>query len=417
MDFNDTPEEARFRAEARAWLEANAELRDPNEPAPSIISQREDPESIQAAQEWQAKKYDANWACLTWPKEYGGRGARAIESVIWNQEEARFRVPPNIFGIGIGMAGPTLMAHGTEEQRSRWLPRMARGDDVWCQLFSEPDAGSDLAGLRMSARQEGDEWIVNGQKTWTTGAHYCKWGILVTRSDPNVSKHAGLTYFVVDMEAEGIDIRPIKQINGASHFNEVFFSDTRIPDAYRISEVGNGWRVAITTLMNERASIGGGGGRGGFRDLLNLARQAEVGGRPALEDASVRQRLADIYVQIKGLEYTGYRTLTALSRGKTPGPENSIGKLVGAPLGQQMASFAVDMQGAAGAVMGEETALQEGAWQEAYLSSPGLRIAGGTDEIMRNIIAERVLRLPPEIRVDKEIAFRDVPTGPPGGAA
>jgi alkylation response protein AidB-like acyl-CoA dehydrogenase len=374
MDFNDTPEEAKFRAEARAWLEANAELRDPNEPAPSIIAEREDAEAVREAQAWQARKFDAGWACLTWPKEYGGRGARAIESVIWNQEESRFRVPPSIFGIGIGMAGPTLMAHATEEQRAQWLPRMARGDDIWCQLFSEPDAGSDLAGLRMSARRDGDEWVVNGQKTWTTGAHYCKWGILVTRSDPEVPKHAGLTYFVVDMKAEGIEIRRIKQINGASGFNEVFFSDVRIPDAYRISEPGNGWQVSITTL--ERASIGAGGGRGGFRDLLNLTRRAQIGGRPALEDANVRQRLADMYVKIKGLEYTGYRTLTALSRGTTPGPENSIGKLVGARLGQEMSSFAIDMQGAAGALMEKGAALQDGAWQEGYLASPGLRIAG-----------------------------------------
>jgi alkylation response protein AidB-like acyl-CoA dehydrogenase len=417
MDFTDTPEEATFRAEARAWLEANAELRDPNEAAPSIIAAREDPDEVQRAQEWQAKKFDASWACLTWPKEYGGRGARSIESVIWNPEEGKSRVPSNIFGIGIGMAGPTLMVHGTDEQKAKWLPAMARGDEVWCQLFSEPDAGSELAGLRMSAKRDGDDWVVNGQKIWTTGAHYCKWGILVTRSDPEVPKHAGLTYFVVDMEAEGIEIRPIKQINGAMHFNEVFFSDVRIPDAYRISEVGNGWQVSITTLMNERASVGGGAGRGGFRDLINLARRTEVGGRPALDDASVRQQMADIYVKIKGLEYTGYRTLTALSRGQTPGPEASLAKLVGAPLGQQLASFAIDIQGAAGALAEEASPIQEGAWQEAYLSSPGLRIAGGTDEIMRNIIAERVLRLPPEMRVDKKIAFREVPTGPPSAGA
>ncbi|MFQ5698793.1 MAG: acyl-CoA dehydrogenase family protein [Myxococcota bacterium] len=414
MDFNDTPEEAEFRAAARAFLDAHARRRGPDDAPPNLMAEREDESAIREAQAWQATKFDNGWACLTWPKEYGGRGATPIQNVIWNQEESKYSLPPNVFGIGIGMAGPTIMTHGTEAQKERWLRKMARGDEIWCQLFSEPAAGSDLAGLRTTAKRDGDEWIVNGQKIWTTGAHYSKWGILVTRHDPDVPKHAGLTYFVVDMESPGIEARQIKQISGASGFNEVFFTDVRIPDEYRISEVGNGWRVAITTLMNERASIGGGGGGASFDDLLKLARSIPRGGRPAIEDSGVRQRLADIYVQLRGLQFTGYRTLTALSRGTTPGPENSIGKLVGAPLRQQMAAFAIDLEGAAGALVQEGTAPQDGSWQMAYLGSPGLRIAGGTDEILRNIIAERVLRLPPEIRVDKEIAFREVPTGPPG---
>jgi acyl-CoA dehydrogenase len=410
MDFNDTPEEAEFRAKARAWLEANAEPLAPGE-APGGFAERDDPHAISSAKAWQAKKFDAGWACITWPREHGGRGGTAIQSVIWGQEESRFRTPPNIYGIGLGMLGPTIMTHGTDAQKGRFLKKMARGEEVWCQLFSEPAAGSDLAGLRTSAVRQGDEWVINGQKIWTTGAHYCDWGMIVTRSDPSVPKHAGLTYFIVDMHAKGVEVRPIRQMNGGSAFNEVFFSDVRVPDSQRLGAVGNGWAVAITTLMHERSSIGAGGGGIGFSELFRLASQTQLAGQPALRDASVRQQLADFFVRGKGLQYTGYRSLTAISRGQTPGPEGSIGKLIGAPLRQQMTSFAMDLSGAAGSVMGAEDLGLDDAWQEAYLGSPGLRIAGGTDEIMRNIIAERVLRLPPEPRLDKDQAFRDVPSG------
>ncbi len=373
--------------------------------ANNMLAERDDPDTIKRAKAWQATKKDNGWAVLTWPKEFGGREATPIQNVIWNQEEAKFRVPPAIFGIGLGMLGPTIMAHGTQAQKDRFIAKMARGDEIWCQLFSEPAAGSDLAGLRTSAVKKGDDWIINGQKIWTTGAHFSKWGMIVTRSDPTVPKHAGLTYFIVDMESPGIEIRQIKQINGGSGFNEVFFTDVKVPDSQRLGRVGDGWRVALTTLMNERASIGGGGGGMRTDDLIRMARESEWNGRPALEDSAVRQKIADFYIRSSGLKYTGYRTLTALSKGTTPGPESSIGKLVGAPLGQEVSAFAIELQGLAGSAMG--------AAQEGYLGSPGLRIAGGTDEIMRNILAERVLRLPPEPRLDKDSAFRDVPTGPP----
>lgn len=414
MHFEDTPEEAAFRAKARAWLEANAELRGPDDSAADLLGERADEETIQRAKEWQAKKADAGWACLTWPKEYGGQGLGRMENVIFNQEEAKFKLPPNIYAIGHGMLGPTLIAHGTDEQKSRYLPNMIRGSEVWCQAFSEPDAGSDLAALRTSAVREGDEWILNGQKIWCTGAQYCKWGMLPARTDPGATKHAGLTYFILDMESPGIEIRPIKQINGGQAFNEIFFSDVRIPDSNRLGAEGDGWSVAITTLMNERVSIGAGGTGGRFRDLMRLARESRRNGKPAIQDSAVRQKLADIYIRSKGLQYTGYRTLSALSRGETPGPEGSIGKAVGAPLLQEIAAFAVELQGPMGALADEAAAPQEASWQESYLSAPGLRIAGGTDEILKNIIAERVLQLPPEIRVDKGKPFRDIPTGPPG---
>jgi alkylation response protein AidB-like acyl-CoA dehydrogenase len=412
MDFNDTPEEAAFRAEVRAWLDANAERLKPGERAPGVAEGRADPQGIARAQAWQAKKADAGWACITWPKEYGGRGATPIQSVIWNQEESRYKVPPNMFAIGQGMLGPTIMVHGTEEQKQRYVRPMLRGEEIWCQLFSEPSAGSDLAGLRTSAVRDGDDWMINGQKIWTTGAQYCKWGMIVTRSDTNVEKHRGITYFIVDMQSPGIEIRPIKQINGASGFNEVFFTDVRVPDRNRVGAVNDGWRGALTTLMNERHAIGGGGGGPDFNDLVRLARTTKRDGRPAFEDGAVRQRLARFYIRLKGLQYTGYRTQTALSRGQIPGPESSIGKLVGAPLRQEMASFALDLQGAAGAMLDRTLTPDEGVWQQTYLSAPGLRLAGGTDEILRNIIAERVLHLPPEIRVDKNLPFKDVPTGP-----
>ena len=411
MDFNDTPEEAAFRAEARAWLEANAELRDPDEAYGGVLQETERPEKLKWAKEWQKKKADAGWACITWPEEYGGRGASSIQSVIWGQEEGKFKTPPPVFSIGLGMCGPTILTHGTDAQKAQWIPKLLSGEEIWCQLFSEPSAGSDLAGLRTTAVKDGDDWVVNGQKIWTTGAQFCDWGILVTRHDSNVPKHSGLTYFVVDMHSPGIEVRKITQINKSTGFNEVFFSDVRIPDANRLGEVGDGWRVAITTLMNERASIGGGGGAGDpVAELIRLAQEIEIDGKPALEDASVRQQIADFYVKRKGIQYTGYRTLTALSQGKIPGPESSLGKLVGAKLMQDMGSFGMDLAGVAGS-LNKKSAPGEGSWQAQFLGAPGLRIAGGTDEILRNIISERVLRLPPETRLDKEVAFRDVPSG------
>ncbi len=320
MDFNDTQEEAAFRAEVQAWLAANAERMKPREHAPGLEG-RAEPGAITRAQAWQARKADAGWACITWPKEYGGRSATPIQGMIWNQEESHYRVPPNVFAIGHGMLGPTIMVHGTDEQKQRYLRPMLRGEEIWCQLFSEPSAGSDLAGLRTSAVRDGDDWTINGQKIWTTGAQYCKWGMIVTRTDPSAEKHRGITYFIVDMQAPGIEIRPIKQINGQSGFNEVFFTDVRVPDKCRVGAVNDGWRGAITTLMNERASIGGGiGGGPDFTDLLRLAKETQCDGRSALEDRSVRQRLARFYIRLKGLQYTGYRTQTALSRGAIPGP-------------------------------------------------------------------------------------------------
>ncbi|MGH0030528.1 MAG: acyl-CoA dehydrogenase family protein [Myxococcota bacterium] len=411
MDFNDTPEEAAFREEARSWLASKASLLKPGQRRAAPLGEGTKG-LLKKAREWQATKADDGWACITWPKEYGGRGATSIQSAIWNQEEAKFDVPPNLFSIGQGMLAPTIMAHGTQEQKDLYLEKILRADEIWCQLFSEPAAGSDLAGLRTTAVKDGDDWIINGQKIWTSGAHYSDRGMIVCRTDPTAKKHAGITYFIVDMDAPGVETRGIKQISGTSDFNEVFFTDVRVPDGNRVGAVNDGWRGAITTLMNERATIGAGGAFGaGIKDLIELAKNTPWNGRPAIEDPAVRQKIADYYVKLKGLEYTGLRTLTALSQGKTPGPENAIGKMVGAPLRQEMSAFAMELQGEAGILTDASVAAAGGGFQQGYLASPGLRLAGGTDEILHNILAERVLGLPGEVRVDKDLAFQDIPTG------
>ena len=401
MDFNDTPEEAAFRAEAREWLQANVPSR----------QELEGLDDIQAAKLWQKRKYDAGWACIRWPQEYGGRGASAIEQVVWNQEEAKFATPGSVFAIGQGMAAPTLMAWASEDHKRKHLPPLASGEHIWCQLFSEPAGGSDLAALRTRAEKDGDEWVINGQKIWTSGAHYADYGILVVRTDPTVPKHKGLSYFFLDMKSPGIEIRPIKQISGGANFNEVYFTDVRVPDDQRLGAVGQGWQVALTTLMNERMAIGGGGGGVGFKQVFDLARRVELDGAPAIEDKQVRAKLATWYAQETGLKYTGYRALSALSRGDTPGPENSIGKLVAASKTQDMASFAMDLMGLSGAIADPAYAEAHGMFQAAFMGAPGGRIAGGSDEIMLNILAERVLGLPQDVRVDKGIPFNEVPTG------
>ena len=401
MDFNDTPEEARFREEASSWLAENA----PTDDAFRALS------PLEQAKVWQKRKYDAGWACIGWAPDFGGRGASAIEEVIWRQEESQYDLPANFFLIGQGMIGPTLMAWASDEDKARFLPQLASGEEVWCQLFSEPAGGSDLAALRTRAERDGDDWVINGQKIWTSGAHYSDYGVIVVRTDPTVPKHKGLSYFYIDMKAPGVEIKPIKQLTGDSDFNEVYFTDVRVSDSQRLGEVGQGWQVSLTTLMNERAAIGGSFGQMDVSLAMSVAAEVEIDGRPALEDAAVRARIADWYVQEAGLKYTGYRSLTALSRGALPGPENSIGKLVGAPKMQAMSSYLMDLLGASGAIADEALAAEAGIIQRAYMGAPGLRIAGGTDEIMANIIAERVLGLPQEPRLDKGIPFNEVPTG------
>jgi alkylation response protein AidB-like acyl-CoA dehydrogenase len=414
MNFDDTPEEAAFRREARAWIAANApthlepELRNATFGDNRVTSEN----PISAAKAWQKKKADAGYACLHWPKEYGGGGRGPIERVIWAQEEGVYEALTRVYSISHGMCGPTVLAWGTEEHKRRLLPPLVAGEEIWCQLFSEPSAGSDLAGLRARAeRADGDsgDWIVNGQKIWTSGAHYADYGLLLVRTDPSVPKHKGLTMFFLDMRSPGIDVRPIKMANGQSVFNEVYFTDVRVPDSQRLGPIGQGWQVSLTTLMNERLSIGSGMPTG-VPELLAYCFEARIDGRPAIENAAVRSRLASFVVRASGLKYTAMRAMTALSKGQTPGPENSIGKLVAGSLMQELSMFALDLQGQWGVLAKAEEAPFRARFQAMLMRSPATRIEGGSDEILRNIIAERVLGLPAEIRIDKNIPFRDVPT-------
>ena len=296
------------------------------------------------------------------------------------------------------------------EQLDRYVRPALRGEEVWCQLFSEPAGGSDLAALRTRAERDGDDWIINGQKIWTSGAHLSDFGIIVVRTDPNVPKHEGLTFFFLDMKSPGIEIRPIHQMSGASHFNEVFFTDVRVPDAQRLGAVGQGWKVSLTTLMNERLAVGE-VHRPGCRGPAGAQPLADAGRQPAIRNGAVRERIAEWYARTQGLKFTRFRTMTALSRGQTPGPENSIHKLVNACKLQDIASYGLDLMGMAGLVMDDDLAEAYAMFQQALLSSPSARIAGGSDEILRNIIAERVLGLPADIRVDKNRPFNQVPTG------
>ena len=407
MDFNDTKEQAEFRAKCRNWLEQNAELKI------NVKSDKKDgmvgeEAFLQAAKKWQMKKFDAGWAMLHWPKEYGGIAATPIERIIWGQEESLFSVPRGIYEIGLGMAGPVMMQYASEEQKARFLPPMAEGKEIWCQLFSEPSAGSDVAGLRSKAVKDGDDWIINGQKVWTSGAHFSDYGILVVRHDPNLEKHKGMTFFFVDMKSPGIDIKPIKQITGGSSFNEVYFNDVRIPDSQRLGEIGDGWKVAITTLMNERLAVGDANGADA-KEAFEWAKKQDDHGEPLIESKAVRESIADWYCQANGRKNTKLRTMSALSKGDTPGPEASITKVVSANKLQAIGNFGIDSIDMAGMLKTDNSEIN--GFQGAWLGSPGLRIAGGTDEILRNIIAERVLGLPQDPRADKGVAYKDIPSG------
>jgi acyl-CoA dehydrogenase len=414
MNFDDTPAEADFRATARAWLDANAprHLEATLRNAGFASTGLKPEESMAHSKAWQKKKADAGYSCLNWPKEYGGGGCTPIERVIWSQEEGPYAALSSPFTIGHGMCGPTVMAWASEEQKQALLPPLVSGEQIWCQLFSEPASGSDLAGLRTRAEPAPDgsgDWIVNGQKIWTSGAQHSDFGLLIARTDPNTPKHKGLTMFFLDMHSEGVEVRPIKQLNGRSEFNEVYFTDVRIPAAQRLGAVGQGWEVSLTTLMNERLSIGSGMPTG-FPELFELCCHLETPEGSPIDDRAVRSKLATWAVRASGLKYTGMRAISALSRGDTPGPENSIGKLVAGSTLQEIAAFALDLEGQAGVMTDPALASAAGRFQAMLLRSPATRIEGGSDEILRNIIAERVLGLPGDIRVDKTVPFNQIPT-------
>ena len=407
MDFNDSPEEAAYRDAVRSWIETNASA---HKSTTANGRKPNSPEHMAEAKAWQTKKAEAGYACITWPKEWGGGGGTPLNQVIFNQEESKAGVSYGYFTIGLGMCVPTVMAFANDETKQRFVGPAVRGDEIWCQLFSEPAGGSDVAATRTRAIKDGDEWVINGQKVWTTGAQYCDFGIVLVRTDPDVPKHKGMTMFWIDMHDPAVEVRPIHQMSGGSEFNEVYFTDLRINDSQRLGKVGEGWKVALVTLMNERLAVGGSSGPD-YKTIMELARQTTTTGGAAIKDAGFRDKLADWYVAAEGLKLTRFRTMTALSRGQTPGPESSIGKIIAANQMQDMGNYGVELEDQYGILSDPAVAPMEAAFQQSLMWAPGLRIAGGTDEILKNIIAERVLGLPGDIRLDKDVAFKDVPSG------
>ncbi len=391
MDFDDTPDEAAFRAEARSWLADHAKLRSAETPPPVTLTEAFSDEEIKHVREskaWQATLYDGGWAGITWPMEYGGRGGTALESVIFAQEQARFDVPGSIFAQGIGMAGPSLMAHGSDEQKERFLGPMLRGDEVWCQLFSEPGSGSDLASLATRAEPDGDQWIINGQKVWTSSAHFSDFGILLARTGDRSERHRGIGYFLVDMRTPGIEVRPIHQMSGGSHFCEVFLTDVMVPGANLVGPVNGGWSVAMTTLTSERTLIGSMGGDR-FAKLLELAQATGAAQNPA-----VRQKLVRNYIGFELIKYLGWRQLTAMSKGVPAGPESSVAKLALSIQMGEMGEVIMAMQGAAGTLIDPDPHVQY--LNSLFVGQWSSRFGGGTEQVQRNIIGERILGLPRE---------------------
>jgi len=407
MNFDDSPEEAAFRAKARAWIAANA-------PSMSHLSAEErrnwHSAHKEVARRWQAAKADAGYACISWPTEWGGPGGTTLQETIFNQEEARAGVQFTYFMTGLHMLLPALLEHNSDEVSRGLVPPAIRGDKIWCQLFSEPSSGSDSAAARCAAVRDGDAWVINGQKVWNSGAQIADYGMLLCRTDPDVPKHKGLTVFWLDMKTPGVEVRPIRMMSGDNELNEVFLTDVRIPDSQRVGEAGGGWKVVITTLMNERAALGSGTGLN-WRDVMALAKDIPSWEGSALDDPAFREWLADYYVQSEAIRLLSFRTLSSLSKGEAPGPASSAGKLLWSNTTQEMTSRALDLLDHFGIVDEPGTAAASGAFQHRFMWAPGLRLGGGTDEIMKNIIAERVLGLPGDIRVDKNVPFREIPHG------
>lgn len=405
MDFNDTPEEAAYRSKVRTWLKNAAPAHELN-----LLDDRlSDDDITSSGRAWQACKADAGYGAILWPKDVGGAAGTIVEHIIFREEESKYSLPlGNFTMLGLLMAIPTLLAHGTKGQLETFAQRTLKGELLWCQLFSEPSAGTDLAGLRTRAIKDGDDWIINGQKVWNSWAHKADYGILIARTDPTVSKHKGLTFFICDMKAQGVETRPIRQISGRSEFNEVFLTDVRIPDSMRVGEVGGGWGVTMTTLMNERANSGG------RRDdqldisrLIKLAQEVETSEGRAIDDKANREKLARFYSREHGLKYFMYRMSTKLSHGEQPGPEAALSKYVHGKLLQGMAQMGLELKDYQGIISSDNNAILH----DSFLWSIVVRVAGGTDEVVLNQVGERVLGMPPEIRVDKDIPFNELPSG------
>lgn len=403
MDFNDSPQDAAFRAQCNEWLAQHAQ-RKTNHQGTIYASLAE---RMVASKAWQGLKASGGFGAITWPKAVGGRGGSPMNEVIFREEEAKYDVPASVFNISLGMVLPSLFAHASDEVRARYVEPALHGKELWCQLLSEPSAGSDLGMIRTQAKrcEDGrDGWIISGQKVWTSFAQFADFGMVLTRTDPDQAMFKGMTSFFIDMHAEGVEIRPIKQANGEEEFNEIFLNDVFVPDTQRVGDVGAGWRVTMTALMNERLSIGG----VLPADLWQrLARQMQAHGAQ-LNDAAMQEKLNDIYLNAHGLWLLQCRGLTALSKGAQPGPEQSVGKIVAAKTLSDFCELMMDLEGMQGLFSAKQHGDHWKLIEDLWYGAAGIRIAGGTDEIVKNSVGERVLGLPPEPRMDKGKTFREL---------
>jgi alkylation response protein AidB-like acyl-CoA dehydrogenase len=392
MDLNLTAEELQFRNELRAWLEANV---------PKDWSEwREKPleETFPYLRAWQRKLYEGGWAAVSWPKAYGGRDASLMLQTIFWEEMARVEAPPMANSLGLGIVGPTIIAHGTEEQKKHYIPKILSAEEIWCQGFSEPNAGSDLANLQTEARLEGNQYIVNGQKVWTSYGWVGDWCELVVRTDPNVPKHKGLTVLMVDMKSPGVEVRPLRQMTGESEFNELFFRDVRVPVENVLGKVNDGWNVAVSTLMHERGSFGARLHlmfRRNINRLIELARAHQRNGKPAAQDPLIRQKLAQYYGEVEIMRLNQMRAFSRIAATGIPGPEGSIQKIFWSELNQRIQQLAQELLGPYGQLdASDHYAVDKGVWSYGYLRSRGNTIEAGTSEVQRNIIGHFVLGLP-----------------------
>jgi len=390
VDLTLSPSEEAFRDDLRSWLEANH----PGEAPDELDDQR----AFAFRREWQRKLHEAGWAGISWPKEYGGRGATLIEQAIFSEEMVRANAPSPANILGLAMGGPVVITHGTEDQKKRFLEKILSAEEIWCQGFSEPEAGSDLASLKTRAVKKNGEWVVTGQKVWTTYAHLAKYCMLVARTDPDAPKHQGLTYFIMDMDQPGVEVKPLVQITGEAEFNEIFMDEARIPEENVIGEPGQGWTVAITTLMNERTGIAFASQallQIQLRKLIKLAKETRSNGGTHADDPVTRQRIAQLYIEAEVVRLTAYRGLTQVMKSGIPGPEGSLGKWHWGEINQAMTELALEIEGPyAQLSRGSEYAIDDADWQFSFLRARANSIEGGTTEILKNIVAERVLGLP-----------------------
>jgi alkylation response protein AidB-like acyl-CoA dehydrogenase len=394
VDFTLTADQQAFRDRVRTWLKANipAEWKG--------LAQSEVPraEAIELARKWQARLHAGGLVGITWPREYGGQGLTFMEEMILHEEMALQKAPPILNILGIGMAGPTIIAYGTEEQKKRYPAKILSCEEIWCQGYSEPNSGSDLAALQTRAVKDGDHYVINGQKVWTSLAHIADWMMLLARTDPDAPKHKGITYFLLDMKTPGVTVKPLRQITGDAEFNEVFFDNVRVHERQVLGEVNNGWAVGVTTLMYERLALGFGLQarlRIALESLFDMARRVEKTGRVVTRDPVMRQKLAQLWIDTEALKYTGARGVTRLLRGELPGPEASAGKMGWVETNQRLQEIAMELEGPySQLVKGSERAIDSGVWQYGFLRSRANSIEGGTTEIQKNIIGERVLGLP-----------------------